>query len=941
MRAIDCCYRGRTIAPLLLALLFAVLIAPRPAAAQSGDNPTGDVHTVSAVLTYGPIYPAGRWVPVTVTLENRTDAPAGGRVVVPLGGTPGDAAGDSAGAATYSAAVSVPARSRVTRTVPVFLPPVDDDPDARRAAREGRPLAVVVWEADDGRRLTRTNLVARADQLLPDADRAPGPAVVVLSVEADGAGERPDDPAARSDGRSGFPPVEVPPAVPAFGPSDLAERLGEIYDRRVLPATLTARSLPRDRAAYESVGLVHLALPPEDLDAAQRDALRRYVVEGGTLLLAAPAPPEPRGDEFDRRRPDPSSPRPADAADDWASSWLADWLPAVPVGRREAVEVAGPGGVVRLAGRVGTVQAVAAPGATVVAGDGEGSGGDGLVTAAVRRVGLGRVAFLASPVGAAERSADPSAEPADPRQGPVAALWRGLLGDDWSSPGGSMGVAAGERDGILQSMVGLTAPAWSLAALACAAYVGVVVAAHLAFRGAGRPRAFAASSLAAVVAAGGLLGLTAARSGGGDLTAARLAVVDLAPGGGGRRVESVALYGVDRPGLSLAVGGAGNAGDGDPLGSATLRPARADPSRPPTVAVEPFAAPDAGASAGAVDRVWQTTASVPASVELAAVASFGPDGLTLSIDNRAGGPLADPLLLWGGRAVALGPIPPGESVVGPEATRSANAAGDFSPRGVVSGEASKLRGRVAGAAEGSGGTTGAALGAGGVASRPPRLAGFLEEPAGAGLIGVAAAGGSGDGDRAAVRGQTLVRSAVRVEPSPVGSAVRVDPPFARLVTSGAQGGVSFYDPATGRWIDATQPGSWLVGFAPPPGIGAVRPTRVEVSADLDAALYAVSLRRGQVRGGSPEKNPAGPVVYEASGPSGRSAASADLEPGDYDAQGRVWLLLTVDALGPPGDLPPRWRVRSLGARIDGEVIAPPGGDAGGETEATGEGEANP
>jgi hypothetical protein len=130
-----------------------------------------------------------------------------------------------------------------------------------------------------------------------------------------------------------------------------------------------------------------------------------------------------------------------------------------------------------------------------------------------------------------------------------------------------------------------------------------------------------------------------------------------------------------------------------------------------------------------------------------------------------------------------------------------------------------------------------------------------------------------------------------------------------------------HDPVTNVWNPASIGGTWTFGFEPPRKIGHVRVTRAIVEVDISAPQHTVILRRGQVRNGQPIVNLAGPVAAQWRNPIGRqSPITFETTVEDVDADGRLWLHMTVEA---PPVATSLWHVRDFGVSLEGEVIAPP------------------
>jgi hypothetical protein len=171
--------------------------------------------------------------------------------------------------------------------------------------------------------------------------------------------------------------------------------------------------------------------------------------------------------------------------------------------------------------------------------------------------------------------------------------------------------------------------------------------------------------------------------------------------------------------------------------------------------------------------------------------------------------------------------------------------------------------------------------------------------------------------------QVLVRQQVAIEPTRKGQKILIEPSLSRIELREFRG-VS-YKPARDEWEPSIMTGRWLLPVRAPVQAGTLRPQRVRISLDLDAASYVISLRRGQMKGGKAVENMNGPLVAEWNAPLGpQETVQFECEPADFDAEGRIWLLLDVKLRSrQAGGLPPFWRIGRLGVGIEGEVIAPP------------------
>lgn len=592
---------------------------------------------------YGQPYPPDRLLPLRIELRNHGSAPVDGAVLI---------AAQSPAAAHLRVPVQVPPNAHVTLTAYGYLPVQPLSQPA--AAAEGTgvvPVAIAEWRGADGAQLARNEVLARpmgAGEA--QAEVAVRPASLLLAVTGTDREQSGESLLVQPFARFLAAGVPYPIEVGEAGAADL----------------------PRHRAGYDAVRAVILAAtPPDSLDDGQRQALLDFLLGGGTLVLSAPV------DEVD-------------------GTWLAPYMPVDIIGQREAAQIVPTDATATTAPPLKFRE-------PIIISEAVDAGGDVLlrdrsyVHAAFRTVGMGRVVFTSFPVNALE--------PSDAR---VETLWRALLDLDGAGgePGGGVALA-GERDSLLQAMIGTPAAPWAHAAAVAGAYLLVLTLAQLLVPGARRPAAFAFTTALGVVTCVALMGFTALRRDGSTTpTAARLATVQLGADGGGVRNEFWAFLGSSDATLSLSADL-----------RAVLRPAITRADDPPTLNQLPFATPDAGVHAGRIDRVWQASEPVGADQAMLATAQFTPQGLRVEIDNRTGESLTAPLLVWNGNYYRLPPVPTGSSdaLLGEK-----NPPGDFTNVAVITGEEATLRGRIVKAARSL------------HMDAPPALLGWLD-PAASGL----------------------------------------------------------------------------------------------------------------------------------------------------------------------------------------------------------------
>jgi hypothetical protein len=286
---------------------------------------------------------------------------------------------------------------------------------------------------------------------------------------------------------------------------------------------------------------------------------------------------------------------------------------------------------------------------------------------------------------------------------------------------------------------------------------------------------------------------------------------------------------------------------------------------------------------------------------------FDADGLKLSIENRAG-LIKAPLLLTENRHFSLPDLASGQSTA-TAGDQNLNPPGPPINSKAVQLEAEQLRGRILQAA-----------------MRPaPNQTVLPDVPVDSPLI---LAGWYGEappplvslGDQAPkiTQANALLRTRVDLQPSPVGNTVKISPAFAKVLNG--QGGTIPNDINKHEWIQQFNPQDFQIGFALPSAIGKLRPTKVTLVTDFNAPQHTVTIRRGQCRGGKVELNPGGPVVETLNQPIGPRNVTFDVGPGDYDANGWVWLEFVVET---PTIGTAKWEVNAMSMGYEGTVEGPP------------------
>lgn len=636
------------------------------------------------------------------------------------------------------------------------------------------------------------------------------------------------------------------------------------YNRFQLPAILTAlrlrgmnwgsqelddRDMPEHLRGYDGVAAVVLDdADPDLLNAAQRAALEQYVQRGGTLIIASPTPRV-----------------------DLAAGWLGHMLPVHILGSRQADRLTFQDALVPapsplIFGRHFHIAEAIDAGGEVLLRDGP------YVHIAVRRVGAGSVVFTSFPLAALGGSAQ------DPRAaGAVLSL---LLGSGTNAGWREAGISLRPRqEQIMQHLAGAPAPRWRLALMFGGGYLALVALTHLWLHGTSRPRAYAMNLAVGLLLSAGLVGMQMVSDRGSSLTGARVVTVDLGADGAGRQQELLAYLGANRPELKLRPA----------RPSVSIRPEVAGRLDPPWIELHPHGVAYAGASTQGIARLWTADASVTDMGGLDAILRFDADGAHLEVDNRTGRAIDMPALLSDYRLLPVGPVPAGKS-------RHTIGAG-IGP--ALLSQAARLRMLILDAAESSA----QPLHIADAAPSHLRLAGWVDD--------VPALVVTDPPLAVPAAAQVMLRSPVRIAPSPVGSAVRIDGVFTRLVRRDTA--IVPMLPRQDAWQPMIQRGVWKVAFAAPPPIGRLRITRATVELDAVAPEHTITLRRG---GGRPL----------ASWSAVREPRSVSFEPAADDLDGDGWVLLTIDVEPPArsgGAVPPPWQVVSLRMSYEATVEGPP------------------
>ena len=555
-----------------------------------------------------------------------------------------------------------------------------------------------------------------------------------------------------------------------------------------------------------------------------------------------------------------------------SETWLGPWLPVKIVGQREtsALEVSGQKPLL-LIEPTQVSEAIEGQGEVLLRGP-------HYVHAAYRSIGMGRLAFASFPVSALS--------PDDERSMKV---WSELLnlhvqGVDWRQS-----ALGAEQTQFIERMVGKSVPAWKLAAIVVGAYLLIVLAMQGIMGGARRPAAFAMVVIVAVAGSAGLVIYKTAASRHDRLNAAVIATMDMGPGGGGVQQRTIAYIGQN---TKLDLKGANTDVSLRPVVSGNVMLKR-----------PPFEAPGAEVFADKIEQVWQVRGPIPADLSISATGRFGPEGLELTVENGLNHPLRSPVLVWGDRAFGLG------DVEGERATLHAstpNSPGDYTNATVFTSDLTKLRGAMLASSLRPAGSV-----FGQREKRKPLLTGWLEESPN--LLN------SPEG--IPTRINTLVRVEMNLKPTPAGTAVRIPAGFMELQRTEAAG--LPYDFIKNEWITSRTPGSWLLRFVPPAGIGHLQINEAAISISLDAPQYVVKLQRIGRREGKPVLNLAGETIAQWNRPIGQQTpVTMVCRAEDVDEEGGVWVQLTIEeaeaggmATGTSG-----WLMKQIGMGVEGKVV---------------------
>jgi len=844
----------------LHALFFSLAILVT--AAAHAETASARQSSINVNFLCSAYYPAGIWSPVTIRLVNASGSDIDGTVDI--------AAGHGLALATQ-VRVLVPANCTVV-TEGVVLPDVVPPKNGDQPANE---IAAVDWNNPSAatKRVSHLTLLGQPQSrqkqhVASEAEGAP-PGVMVYFV----------DPFDRLDMQAIEDNITY-----------------QVRETRGINATTAggadATNLPHTNPGLTPMQYIVLGCAPDDLDADQRIALLNHVRAGATLLIVNPAAPA-----------------------NLESSWLADYLPVQIVGRRWLNRVGnGSEHPFVIAKPVEAVEAVApVADATVVLQD------EHYVYAAWRAVGNGRIGFFALPL-----------ESLDHKDNRVQAIWQRMLGTstpqtaeqqrslviDQTLMAKPHGADKGKPENNIRTqlgqLLGTGAPPWTVAAVTVVAYVLLLAAVQLVWRGPQRPRGVAVLC----IAAGGicllLLAATFFIRHGDPVVIARISDLQFGIDGSGVQNDTLAMIG---PAPSAGIG------ENTPDVSLTpvdrhawIRPLEVTAQQLPVAVQPPLSISNAGLRPASFANIWQTVSPIAGTVS--ASASFDERGMTLHLHNGLPQAISTPVLVWDTTTIAaaaarigdistlafaLDTIPTGDSTQHVEASR-------LNPPGVVvqstgldplqTLRTQRIMGLLQPHMPGLDLAT---------IHINPLVMGWLDEtqalPVSIGAV-----------DEAAVRRQgiALVRIPLRIDPLPVGTTVKVLGAFNQFVRSGTNSTPPFFSADS---IESVQAGDWKFAVSPPVGIGHVQPTHAEIFADVEAPQDLLSFA---VKDGKTSK-----PLLTFDHTIGRQTMAFDIDASNLNADGLLELQLVVQGAKTTNGLMPNWLVRRLAVSLDGTVTALP------------------
>jgi hypothetical protein len=425
---------------------------------------------------------------------------------------------------------------------------------------------------------------------------------------------------------------------------------------------------------------------------------------------------------------------------------------------------------------------------------------------------------------------------------------------------------------------------------------------------------FMLSSAVGLVAAIVLLGLDVANRGSIPLTAGHVSISQLSTQGG--YAQELSAYTGDDPSLSLAT----------TSWTATVRPVAYDASHPPTLSVDPFSAPGAGAAVNRIDRLWAASCAVPAAVSLSADGVFDETGLVLNVNNHTHSAMKSPVLVSGSSVYRMPAIPEASSSVTvrsqwrnlPQTSNEAD-----SPRGSAPSEDDWRRKSVQFV------NGGGLLGVEDIL-RAEILAAFATRSSNGGRINAQGvrwlAGWTDQGPNLIAastqsrvdRSLALASCPLFIHPSAAGRDVQIDAGFNSIVIGSKA--IPIYDPWEQTWVACSQEGAWEIGLSPPHEIGPLSLTHATMHAIVSLPMQTMTIRRQQVRDGKLVANLGGDIIVQWSNTFGsQPVTELDLSSQDVDHEGVLWLSVTVSRSASTAAAARSWQITDLGADFQGRV----------------------
>ena len=544
-------------------------------------------------------------------------------------------------------------------------------------------------------------------------------------------------------------------------------------------------------------------------------------------------------------------------------TWLGPHLPVYPIARRTATDISSPvsGHRLGMRTRVSICEATLAEGNAIAVVE-----ENGFVHAAYSKLGLGRIVFTSFPINGL-----------DAKGVEVETLWKALVPARMGSADGQIMDSLARS--TLGGMMGSSTPSWGSAAVVACGYLIAILASVGGLLCRDRVRAFGLAASVALVASTGIFLWTGFRQNASVFSQARWTVTDVGSQGA-LRTEYVSWHGGTADGISLAA--LDERTCTKPLDESALDHAE--------ISMMPLAARGKRFGGGSTPLIWSAESTLD-SAGISATAHFTQSGLILSVNNQLGQPLNNPAVLWH-QQIPVPSLPAGTSEVPVPVGEQSTGTQQVSIRNAI------LASLLVGAPS---------------SADTLLLTGWLDDAnQHHELLQINAR----DAHVTSKQYLHLLRVPAQVKPSPVGSDVWIDGAFNSLVLLQRDG--CPYDPLLQRWLPGTQSGQWLLGFKPPSAIGRLAPNRVILNLDATAPRQRIRFQASQCAGGRPTPNADGPIVADWSEIISRRSISFPCSADDFDENGCVWLLVTVDS--PPAFSAASWLIRSLDLTYEARVV---------------------